>query len=826
MSPEVTIFRPCRILWNPVFFESLLQNIAIMKNYIRIALRNLQRDKLHSLINIIGLAVSMAVVMLIASWIVDQCTYERYNPNYGRIARVMVNYNPNGAGPASPSTPVPLADELRSVYGGAFTNVTRSWWTQDRILAFGDKKLKRSGKFMEPGGPRLLALTMVKGDRNGLSDPGSVLLSASAARALFGDQDAIGRIMTIDEKMTASVKGVYKDLPGNSQFSDVQFIGSWQLFLDTHIFLRDAQNNWGAGMEELFVQLANKVDEHRLSTQLRNCITSHLGKKGTAGFHPEVSLEPMRRWHLYSTFTYDNNSQGLIQFVWLFGIIGGFVLVLASINYMNLSTARSERRAKEVGIRKTMGSARGLLIVQFFGEALLMSVFAFLLSLALAAIAQPFFNELAGKKIDIQWTDYRFWLAGGCFCLLTALLAGSYPALYLSSFQPAAMLNGVFRAGRGATIFRQTLVVLQFTITVILIIGTIVVFRQISFAKDRPIGYDQSSLLSFLIKNPAAIRHLPTLREELLGTGAITEMSEASTSATQDGDFYDGYSWPEKAPGATGVFSTVSVTPGYGAALGWAVIEGRDFSSDFATDSSAVLLNEAAVAFMGLKNPIGKQITCYNGRKYTILGVVRNVLTGSPYDPPVRTVYLPSDGFADYTWLLIRMKPGRPVSSTLEQIRSTFQKVIPSTFFDYQFVDQEFAKKFAAEARIGRLAAAFAIIALVISALGVFGLSSFMAEQRTREIGIRKVLGATVLQLWRLLSKEFLWLVGLSFLIGMPVAFYSMQHWLQRYPYHAGIRWWIFAGTAAGMFFITMLTISFQTIKTALANPVKSLRAE
>jgi putative ABC transport system permease protein len=802
--------------------------IIMLRNYFRIAFRHLLRDKTHSLINIAGLAVGMAVALLIAGWIYNECSYEKYNPDYDRIARIRVTYSVNGQVNPSSSTPLPLADELRSRYGSAFTRLSRSWWIQERVLNYDGKQLKQKGNFMEPDGPGILGLTMLKGSMNTLSDASSIILSASAAKALFGNTDPIGKTITIDTKMAASVRGIYKDLPDNSQFTDLRFIGSWELFRNTHGFVRQAQNNWGYDIEEIYVQLAPHVNITQLSAQLRNSIMDHLGNNNdAAGYHPQVALDPMRRWHLYSSFATDTNAQGLIQFVWLFATIGAFVLLLACINFINLSTARSERRSKEVGIRKTIGSGRGRLIIQFFSESLLMSLLAFLVAIVLVLLARPLFDQLAGKNIDIQWSNPWLWLTAIGFCLLTALLAGSYPAIYLSSFRPVSVLNNTYKAGRQAATFRRTLVVLQFTIGVVLVIGTIVVFRQISYAKDRPVGFNREGLLSVLLKNPADIKKLPALREELLRTGAVVEATTSSAAATEDGDFYAGYTWPEKAPNIVGEFNTVGVSPGYGKTIGWTLTQGRDFSNDFGTDSFAVLINEAAVKFMGLRNPLGEKIGYWNGHRYTVIGIVKNILTGSPYDPPVQSVYMPlANDNPDYIWLLIRMKPGRSVAAALNQIGTAFKAVLPGTLFDYQFVDEEFGRKFAAEQRIGGLAATFALLALFISGLGIFGMASFMAERRTKEIGIRKVLGATILQIWQLLSKEFVVLVGLSFLVAMPAAFYLMHQWLQRYPYHSGIPWWIFAATAVAVLCITLLTVSAQAIKAALTNPVSSLRRE
>src|SRR5579863_3743007 len=348
-------------------------NCNMLSNYFRLAFRRLRRDKLHSLLNIAGLAVGMAIALLISAWIYNECFYEKYNPNYDRIARMQVTYSPNGISYVSTSTPVPLADKLRTRYGSNFTRLSRSWWIQERVLAFQDKQLKRKGNFMEPDGPALLALTMLKGSINALSDPSSVFLSASTAKALFGNTDPIGKILTIDIKMTASVRGIYQDLPDNSQFSDLQFIGSWQLFKNTHDFVQNAVNNWGYSIEEIYVELAPNSDPVQLSARIRNSIMDEFGNNKDDGYHPQVAVEPMRRWHLYSAVASDDASPRRIQFVWLFGTIGAFVLLLACIKFMNLSTARSEKRAREVGIRKVMGSMRRQLIFQFFSESVLMA---------------------------------------------------------------------------------------------------------------------------------------------------------------------------------------------------------------------------------------------------------------------------------------------------------------------------------------------------------------------------------------------------------------------------------------------------------------------
>ena len=798
----------------------------MIKNYIKIAFRNLFRDKLHSFINIAGLAIGMTIVLLIGFWILDECTYERYNPNYDYIARVMQNQTLNGKTSTTSSMPIPLAGELQTAYSPAIQQVVTSYWTRDYILAYKDKKLTQKGKFMGAGAADLLGLHMLQGSRAGFENPSSILLSAAAARALFGRADPLGQTLHIDSKMAVTVKGVFADIPQNSQFREVHFIAPFDLFAAANDWVKEERTDWGYDCVEIFVQLADGVDEAGLSARLKNSTIDHLkDNPDAAAYHPQVFLQPMRRWHLYSEFKNGINTGGSIQFVWLFGTIGFFVLLLACINFMNLCTARSERRAKEVGIRKAIGSLRGQLVAQFYSESLLVALIAFLLSLGLLYLSLPFFNRLAGKNIAIRWLSPWLWTTGLGFSIFTGLLAGSYPALYLSSFRPVAVLKGSFRAGRHAAAPRRALVVLQFSVSVLLIIGTIVVFRQIQFAKDRSVGYDRDGLLSMVINVPEFAHRQETLRQQLLRTGSVTEMATASSPTTWVWNNYTGFEWPGKDPAVEGEFATISVSHEYGSALGWQFTKGRDFSRNMATDSSALIVNEAAVAFMGLKHPIGTPVT-WDGKKYTVIGVVRNVVMESPYEPVRQTVYMMGGGINNTTFLFIKLRPGVAAGRALPAIRNVFQHVLPSTPFDYQWVDEQYARKFSTEERIGQLAGCFAVFALFISALGIFGMASFMAEQRIREIGVRRVLGASVFSIWRLLSKEFVLLVGLSLAIAGPLAYYFMHRWLQNYTYHSGIPWWIFAIAAVGALAITLLTISWQSVKAALTKPVKSLKNE
>jgi len=791
----------------------------MIKTYFKTAIRHLFQNKAHSFINVFGLAIGMAVALLIGLWIVDECSCEKYNPGYDHIARVMQNQVLNGQTYTTRAVPIPLAAELRATFGSAFPQVVMSQWTQDHILAYGDKRLTQQGKFMEPAAPDLLGLKMLQGTKAGLQNPASILLSAAAAREIFGTADPMGRVMTIDNQMTVKVTGVYEDLPSNSQFHTALFIAPWDLYAAVNPSVKDVRNNWAYDAVEIFVRLSDKTDPGKLSAAIRSISMAHQKDKLAADYKPELFLLPMSRWHLYSSFKNGISAGGLIQFVWLFGIIGLFVLLLACINFMNLSTARSERRAREVGIRKAIGSLRGQLIGQFLSESVLTAVIAFVFSVLLIGMALPFFNRLADKNISIGWSAPWFWLAGLAFSIFTGLLAGSYPAFYLSSFRPVKVLKGAFRAGPQAAIPRKALVILQFTVSVILIIGTVVVLRQVQYAKDRPAGYDRTGLLSLSMNTSEFFDHGRPLRQELLRTGAVAEVAEATGMLN-----LTGFEWPGKNPGLQGEFGVVSVTYGFGSSVGWQFKEGRDFSRDFATDSSGIVINEAAVAFMGLHDPVGQQVT-WDGTKYRIIGVIRNMIMESPYEPVRQTVYYLGDK-AYAPNLFVKLNPNMPTGEALKKVQAVFHRIIPSAPFDYKFADAEYDKKFATEQRIGQLAGFFALFAIFISCMGIFGMASFMAEQRTKEIGIRKVLGASVFTIWRLLSKEFVILVGISIGIAGPVAYWFLHQWLQGYTYHSGIPWWVFAATGLGTLLITLLTVSVQSLKAAMANPINSLKAE
>jgi predicted permease len=793
----------------------------MLKSYFRIAWRNLTKNKRSSAINIGGLAIGMSVAILIGLWIYDEASWDHNFKNHPRIALVMQNQVFNGEVETWTGEALQLGPELQTSYKNYFEHVVMASWTGDHLLTLGDKKVSTRGNYMEPAILDMLSLKMRQGSYSSLQDPASIVLSASTARSVFGDTDPMGKTILLDSKLSVKVTGVYDDIAENSDFGGLTFIVPWQLLVSSEGY--DKKLQWGNSWFQTFVQLADNVGMQQASAAIKN-VKLLKGSPGDARFKPELFLHPMDRWHLHGEFKNGRYYGGAIQYVRLFGIIGAFVLLLACINFMNLSTARSEKRAKEVGIRKAIGSLRGQLITQFFSESVLIALLSFVLSIALAQLMLPFFNAVSGKKMSIPWGQPVFWGTGLCFSLLTGLIAGSYPALYLSSFRPVKVLKGTFRVGRLASVPRKVLVVVQFTVAVILIIGTLGVFRQIEFVKDRPVGYNRDGLITVPLKSAAIREHPEAFRDELLRTGTVKEVALSESPLTASYITNSGFKWKGKDPDMSEEFSTVCVSHEFGKVAGWQVVQGRDFSREFATDSMCFVINEAAARYMGFKNPVGERLEWGKNGFYTIIGVVKDMVMQSPYAPARQMLFILNTKRVSN--IDIRMQPNVSAAAALRKIETVYKRYDTENPFEYTFVDQEYAKKFRTEERTGKLAGFFTALAIFISCLGLFGLASFIAEQRTKEIGVRKVLGASIFNLWHLLSKEFVGLVALSLLIGGPLAWWIMQGWLQNYHYHASLSGWIFLVAGAGAVLITLLTVSFQAIRAAMANPVKSLRTE
>lgn len=794
----------------------------MFKNYFKTAWRHLRNGKMHSFINIVGLSLGMGVAILIGLWLYDELTFDRSTENSDRIARVLQNVTNNGEVQTWWNMPYPLSEELRKNYGTDFKRIAMAVSWGEHMLTVKDKKIKQIGGFFEKDFPEMFKLKMLKGSRNAMNEPTAMLLSASAAQAQFGDADPLNQEVKIDGGLMVKVGGVYEDFPRNSSFRDLNFIASWDFLYSNEPSFKAMEEPWRPNFTSLFVELNDKADFATASARIKDAkykmVNDQLKQK-----KPALFLHPMNKWHLYAEFENGKNIGGLIEDVWMFGIIGVFVLLLACINFMNLSTARSEKRAKEVGIRKSVGSKRQQLIFQFFSESLLTTVFAFALSIVLVWLSLPFFNKIADKEMEILWDKPVFWLSGLAFILFTALVAGSYPAFYLSAFKPLKVLKGTFKAGRFAALPRKVLVVMQFSVSVTLIIGTMVVFRQLQFAKNRPVGYSREGLVSIILMNPSIHDHFEAVKSELMQTGAILDMAESQSPPTGVWSSSSGFSWKKKDPALSIDFGSVNVSYDYGKTIGWEIKEGRDFSKTFSSDTSALVLNEAAARFMGLDKPVGETIMWWD-QAFTVVGVIKDMIINSPYDEVTPVIFSLNTGPS--TLAILRINPERSAKEALGNIEKVFKKFNPDQPFEYKFVDDDYAEKFGSEERLSKLASFFAFLAIAISCLGLFGLTSFVAEQRKKEIGLRKVLGASIMSVWNLLSKDFITLVVISFIISMPMAYYFMHNWLKHYTYRTEIGWWIFAMAGLSALLITGLTVSFQAIRAAVANPIESLRNE
>ncbi|WP_228850404.1 ABC transporter permease [Aegicerativicinus sediminis] len=798
----------------------------MIKNYFKIAWRNLWKNKVFSIINIVGLAIGMAVTLLIGLWVNSELNYNSHFKNRDTIAQVYQSQTFNSQIGTGNAIPRPLEAPIRNNFDNYFEHVVMSSWNFSRYLEYGDKKLSRAGSAMQEGAIDMLSLEIMAGTSEGLKEPNSIMLSRSTSNALFGKADPIGKIVKLNSEYDMMVTAIYEDIPLNNSFNELDYLIPWKHYANSQEWIKNALDNWGNNSFQLFVKLKEGVDMAAASEAIRNVKKN--ANEDTAEFNPQLMLLPMEDWYLRSKFENGVQVGGRIEYVWLFSFIGAFVLLLACINFMNLSTARSEKRALEVGIRKTIGSNRTQIIKQFLGESLLTVVLAYVLTIIFVLLSLKGFNEITGKEIDFPWNDPIFWIGSIVFILFTALISGSYPALYLSSFRPVKVIKGTFKTGRMAALPRKILVVTQFTISVALIIGTLVIMKQINFTKDRPMGYNTSGLIQIPVMSRDFIGKYDLMRTEFLNSGAIVEMSASSSPTTNVWSNRAGYVWEGKEPGFQEDFAWVEVKPEYVKSLGMEIVEGRDFSREFASDSNAILINETAAKYMGVQNPVGLLLRDDDENPdppMKIIGIVKDVVMQSPYEPIKQTLYV-FDKYDNISYYNLKLNPDQSASDNIKTIEKVYKTHFPDLPFEYDFVDEEYGEKFAAEERVADLAAIFTVLAILISFLGLFGLASYVAEQRTKEIGVRKVLGATVSNLWLMLSKDFLLLVLISCLVSFPIAYLLMSNWIQKFTYRTDISWFIFFSAAIGAILITIITVSFQAIKAATANPVKSLRTE
>lgn len=780
-------------------------------------------NKIYSALNIVGLATGMAVALLIGLWVFNQYSYDRFLPGYQRAYAVKVNYTSQHDGIHTQGTvPIPLSDVLRNTIPGIkYVAETDMDDFPYRDMQVGDKKLLVAGGTVAPDFLKIFQYPLIKGNINSvLSDPYSIVLDESTAKSIFGNDDPVNKTFRLDNEHEVKVTGVMKDFPSNASMQ-FHFLVPFSYAEQTQSWVKGARTEWDNNSFEIFVGLQPGVSDTQVAGKIKDLIKQYNPLR--AAYKPEVFLYPLKDWHLYSDFKNGKAAGGFIDYVRMFGIIGALVLLIACINFVNLSTARSEKRAREVGVRKAIGSQRRDLIYQFLTESILLTFVSFLLSVVFVQLALPYFNTLTGSLVEVPYTDPVFWCIMISYVLLTGVLAGIRPAFYLSSFNPVKVLKGSIQIGKSAALPRKILVVLQFSCSVAFIISTVIIYQQIQYAKNRPTGYNADRLVTtFMTKDLA--NGYDALKNELIASRMVESVTKASSTPTSVGWHSGIDQWPGQTAGEQRIDAgAVIIANNYFKTIGMKLVGGHDFSGNWKADSGKIIVNESSVKRMGLKDPINQTIS-FGGSQAQIIGVVKDVLMESPFTPIQPTVFTPVHGWSSQ--VIYRLEPGVNPHEAIEKIGKIFDKYNPAYAFSYVFVNDQYDHKFNLETLVGKLAGIFAGLAIFVSCLGLFGLAAYVAEQRTKEIGIRKVLGASIAQVWLLLSADFILLVTISCVIASPVAFYFLSNWLQKYDYRITIGPGVFVLSAITAIAVTLATISFQAIKAALVNPVKSLKSE
>ncbi len=792
----------------------------------KIAWRNLINNKGYTMMNILGLAIGMSVAMLIALWVDDEFDYNKNFKNYDKIAQIYQSQGNSLGRGTGEAIPRPIEKELRTNYNQYFKYLTMCSWSNEIILNHDDKNMYFEGFYIQPDAPDMFSLDMIAGTRNGLKDLHSILISSSVAEKLFGGINPIGKIIKFDLENELKVTGVYKDFPYKSNFKKIDYLVPWDLYIAKNEWVRNSEDVWDNNSFQLFVQIADNTTYEAVEDAIR--WVKKTATNDEHSFNPELHVHPMRKWKLHDNFEDGKQVGGRIEYLILFASIGFIVLLLACINFMNLATARSEKRAKEVGVKKTIGAERYHLISQFYAESFVVVCVAFVIAILLVQLSLDGFNTLSNKKMELPWFDLTSWGIAMIILIFTTLISGSYPAIYLSRFKPITVLKGTFINSKFSGLPRKVLVVFQFVLSIALIIVTVVINRQMDFVKSRSKGYDMNALIELNGWQKPFYGKYKLIKESLMNSGAVTEVSASSSPVTDIQSNRSFFVWEGKPEGFQDDFAWVNVSEDYVDALKMNIIEGKDFPKNKDSDSiHYVLINKTAQKYMGLEKPIGKLVrNSYDKDQppMEIVGVVEDIVMGDQNIPPKQTIFhLDKDNIGFYQ---LRLNPVNSIKQNLALIDSQWKKLGPDVPFEYNFVDNDYAKKFDEDERMINLVGIFTLIAIFISCLGLFGLTSFIAEQRTKEIGIRKSIGASVFQIWQILSKNFLWLVVLSSLIAIPIAYSLIVHWLSYFKIRVPIRSWYFLIGISSAFVLAILTVSYHAIKAATANPIKSLKTE
>jgi putative ABC transport system permease protein len=786
----------------------------MFRSYLKIACRNLLRNKGYSLTNILSLTIGITCTVLILLWVRDEISYNKFHNNHKNIYKIMATRDFNNQVFTDENMVLPLAKAIQQEIPQVKYAVVTTH-SQSHVLSYGEQKLKKQGFTVSEHFFDMFSWEFTKGNATtAIQDAYSLILNESTAKALFGDESPLNKIVRIDNDYDAKVTAVIADVPGNSTLQ-FEFINTFNY---DNNYLKQSMGDWQNSSWTVYVQTLPDANTQTIEKRLNEIKYSHdPGDKKTSAYFGF----PMDKWRLYSDFKNGKNVGGMIKYVRLFTIIAFIILLIACVNFMNLSTARSEKRAKEVGVRKTLGSDKKQLVIQFFFESILLSCIAFVLSVLAVWITLPAFNNLVQKQLSLDLAQPVFWIGALLIIVTTGIVAGSYPALYLSSFKPIKVLKGVLVPGKTGIMPRRILVVTQFVISFLLISATIIVYQQIQHIRDRNMGYDPDNLITIPASSDVN-KNFTAIRQELLNTGMVNSLTRTMSPITEIWWRQPAPYWEGKPATANIIFTGQNVDAGFAKTMGIKMLAGRDFAGT-PSDSGSVVLNKAAVDVMGIKNPVGMKLKNGNG-DYTIIGITENVVMGSPFEAvdPMMIYFNPGQTYN----VTIRLNRSAELRKALASIENIFKKYNPTYPFEFRFVDQEFEKKFITEDLIRKLTNIFSALAIFICCIGLAGLAAFTIEKRFKEIGIRKVLGASVQQVLALISKEFLKLVFVAFLIAVPLTWWLMDNWLQNYTFRVSISGWMFAIVGFFVLLLTLIVVSLNTIRAAVSNPVKSLRTE
>ena len=793
----------------------------MLQSYLKIGWRNLFRNSTYSIINISGLALGMAVALLIGLWVYDELSYNATFKNYNRIAAVYHHIEFGEDKLTIGDVPMPMGSELKTTVA-EFDEVVIATWQKEHIVDFENTPTTLTGLFVEPTFATVFSLDMQAGSATALKEIHSVLLSQTTAEKIIGS-DAVGKTIRLNNRDDVVVAGVYKDFPNNSEFANIQILLPLNYYAAMDEYNTQQMTSWEDYSFQCFVLLNENASLAAAETKMKGILFDKGSDDGKA-IKPEGLLLPMSRWHLYNEYKNGVPIETKANLIWMLGSVGVFVLLLACINFMNLSTARSERRAREVGVRKVMGSVRSQLVNQFLSESLLVVVAAFVISMLLVWICLPWFNTLTVKQITLPWNNFYFITATFLFIITTSLLAGSYPAFYLSGFNPVKVLKGTFKVGKWVKRPRQVLVVFQFSVSVILVLCTGVVFQQLQHAKNRPVGFLREGVFFVTIRTQdLSLANYNSLRADVLATGHIQNMAKSYFPITGSMAADASITWDGKDPASRPLIALNSCSHDFPSTNGFEFVAGRDFSRKYSTDSTAVVVNEMAAKIFG-DDVIGKKIKFASGIEREIVGVIKDQIRWSPFTNQSPHMYYVK--YEEYGTLTFRLAEGASAQAALASVKEIIKKYDQAAPFEYKFVDEDYNRLFNHEERIGKLATIFASLAIIISGIGLLGLSAFAASQRTKEIGIRKVLGASVFQIWQLLSQDFLKLILVALLVALPLGYYLAHNWLLQYEYRTELSWGLFVVVAIAAVVLMLVSISHQSLKAANSNPVNTLKTE